>query len=316
MEREWERLQGYLAARGDRMTRSSPWPGMTLVYWDLTADRDVVPDLPWEQTLAIHHCRSGRLGWQMPRGTSVFLGPGDHAVHSMADSAGAVLTLPNGTYEGLSLFLDLSVFSEVVPDLLAGTGLTAAGLREKFCRGQVAAFAGNEESDQLFRGFYDRPPRLREAYRKLKTAELLLYLWQKEDRQDLSAYSAEQIAIIRAVHDGLTQHLDRRVTIEALARQYHMNQTTLKRVFKAVYGNSVAAHMKEHRMEQAAHALLETEQSVAEIARSVGYDSQSRFSKAFQETFSVLPTEFRRNHRRAEGTVEHPVFFLEKEKKD
>ncbi len=299
MERVLEHLQEQLVSRGDRMTRSTPWPGVELVYWQLASESYPGALPPWEHILVVDHCRSGRLGWQTARGTSIFLGPGDHAVHSLADCAGSAATLPNGTYEGLSLFLDLDRLSETSIDLLAGTGLTGAQLREKFCQGLAAAFAGNEESDQLFRGFYDQPPRLREAYQKIKTVELLLYLWQKEAQPDLalSAYSADQIATIRAIHDSLTERLDHRVTIEALAKQYLMNQTTLKRVFKAVYGNSVAAHMKEHRMEAAARALLETEQSVAEIARAVGYDSQSRFSKAFQETFSMLPTEFRRNHR-------------------
>ena len=66
---------------------------------------------------------------------------------------------------------------------------------------------------------------------------------------------AEQVKIIREIHDDLAQHMDRRVTIEELAHRYLINPTTLKTVFKEVYGSSLAAHMKEHRMERAA-ALL------------------------------------------------------------
>ena len=66
---------------------------------------------------------------------------------------------------------------------------------------------------------------------------------------------AEQVKIIREIHDHLTEHMEQRVTIEELARQYLINPTTLKTVFKEVYGSSLAAHMKEHRMEKAA-ALL------------------------------------------------------------
>ena len=105
---------------------------------------------------------------------------------------------------------------------------------------------------------------------------------------------AEQVKIIREIHDDLAQHMDRRVTIEELSRKYLMNTTTLKRCFKQVYGETIAAHMKKHRMEQAASLLLKTQNDIAAIAQAVGYESQSRFTAAFKETYGELPTEYRR----------------------
>lgn len=109
---------------------------------------------------------------------------------------------------------------------------------------------------------------------------------------------AQLSATVRAIHDELTDHMDRHITIEDLSRRYWMNPTTLKAAFKAVYGDSIAAHRKRHRMERAAQLLLETDKSVAEIARAVGYESQSRFSAAFRDAYGLLPSRFR-----ARGTV-------------
>nr|WP_278245586.1 AraC family transcriptional regulator [Clostridium sp. D5] len=92
------------------------------------------------------------------------------------------------------------------------------------------------------------------------------------------------------------ENINTRCTIESLAKRYLMNPTTLKTVFKGIYGNSIAAHMKEHRMEQAAKLLLETQDSIAQIAQSVGYDSQSKFTAAFKNYFHTLPTEYRKSH--------------------
>ena len=100
--------------------------------------------------------------------------------------------------------------------------------------------------------------------------------------------------IIRHVHNELTANLAERVTIEELSRKYLMNTTTLKRCFKQVYGETIAAHMKKHRMEQAASLLLKTQNDIAAIAQAVGYESQSRFTAAFKETYGELPTEYRR----------------------
>ncbi len=105
---------------------------------------------------------------------------------------------------------------------------------------------------------------------------------------------AEQVKIIREIHDHLMEHMEQRVTIEELSHRYLINPTTLKTVFKEVYGNSLAAHMKEHRMEKAAALLRETDMSVAEIAGQVGYESQSKFTAAFKEQFGQLPTAYRR----------------------
>ena len=47
-------------------------------------------------------------------------------------------------------------------------------------------------------------------------------------------------------------------------------------------------------MEEAARLLTATQDDVAAIARAVGYESQSRFTAAFKETYGELPSEYRR----------------------
>lgn len=108
-------------------------------------------------------------------------------------------------------------------------------------------------------------------------------------------YQIEPVEIVREIHDHLLENIDQKTTIEELSKQYHINPTTLKAVFKSVYGTSLAAHMKEHRMEQAAKLLKETDISIAEVAQAVGYDSQSKFTAAFKTVFQILPSEYRRH---------------------
>ena len=107
---------------------------------------------------------------------------------------------------------------------------------------------------------------------------------------------AQQVQLIRQIHDYLLTHMEQRITIEELTHLYPINPTTLKEVFKDVYGTSIAAHLKKHRMEKAAQLLRETDESVAEIARAVGYESQSKLTAAFKEYFGVLPKEYRKTH--------------------
>ena len=109
-------------------------------------------------------------------------------------------------------------------------------------------------------------------------------------------FQASQEEIIRNVHNYLIEHISERITIETLSREFLMNTTTLKTVFKKVYGTTIAAHMKQHRMELAAGLLLKTQNEIASVAQAVGYESQSRFTAAFKEAYGELPTEYRRRH--------------------
>lgn len=109
---------------------------------------------------------------------------------------------------------------------------------------------------------------------------------------------SEQIEIVREIHDRLTGQMGERITIEELSKQYLINPTTLKTAFKSVYGNSIAAHIKEHRMEQAAKLLRQSDKTIAEIAQAVGYDSQSKFAAAFKASFGILPRAYRKNHQK------------------
>ena len=106
------------------------------------------------------------------------------------------------------------------------------------------------------------------------------------------------IETIRAVHDYLTQHLSSRVTIDELSRRFLMNPSTMKALFKSVYGSSLASHIREHRMQHAAKLLLEGDENVAQVARAVGYESQSKFSTEFHKAFGVLPTEYRKSQKK------------------
>lgn len=112
--------------------------------------------------------------------------------------------------------------------------------------------------------------------------------------QKTGGLQGSQEEIIHQVHEYLVEHLSERITIEELSRKFLMNPTTLKRAFKTSYGSSIASHIKEHRMELAEKLLTEGEKSISEIASAVGYESPSRFTTAFRETYGMLPTEYRK----------------------
>ena len=137
-------------------------------------------------------------------------------------------------------------------------------------------------------------------YLRLKLQELLLDLEGLESGgRELTRYGSQQTARIQEIPAAsLTEHLDRRYTIEELSQQaYLLNTSTLKEVFKAVYGLPIATYMKEYRVRRAMELLRESGGSIAAIAAAVGYESQGKFTRAFKDVTGQLPTEYRREHR-------------------
>ena len=134
---------------------------------------------------------------------------------------------------------------------------------------------------------------------KLKVQELLLFLdmLDLENTKRLNQYVSGQVETIKEIHSLMTSDLKRHYTIEELSKQYLMNTTTLKSVFKAVYGMPIASYMKEYRMKLASNMLLQEDKSISEIAAAVGYKSQSKFTSAFRDIFQILPTAYQKLYR-------------------
>ena len=109
--------------------------------------------------------------------------------------------------------------------------------------------------------------------------------------------SASQEEIIRNVHDYMVEHLSERLTIEALSREFLMNTTTLKAVFKKVYGTS---HRRAHEGApdgaRRPHACAKRRTTSVRSPAPSADESQSRFTSAFRECYGVSPGEYRRAH--------------------
>lgn len=282
---------------GSKHERISLFAGIELFYTDISTDSLTIQHEALEHIMQINYCRAGQVVWKTQNGNNIFLNPGDFSVHTLAVCMDSALLFPTGQYKGLTISVNLQEMSLHPLELIAEADIFNGQLREKFYLNNAVAFlTGNEQSESIFSAFYSQPEKLRLPYQRVKVLELFLFLARMEvsSQNRLMEYPSEQIKIVREIHGQLLQHMERRITIEELSKQFLINPTTLKAAFKSVYGTSLAAHIKKHRMEQAAKMLRETDMSIAEIAQAVGYESQSKFTTAFKAFFQVLPREYRK----------------------
>ena len=89
--------------------------------------------------------------------------------------------------------------------------------------------------------------------------------------------------------------------LEDLATACAMSRTTFAERFRTVAGVSPLAYLTDWRMRLAEQALrAEVGRSVALIARSVGYTSESAFTNAFKRATGVSPKAYRTSRSRAQ----------------
>jgi AraC-type DNA-binding domain-containing proteins len=90
----------------------------------------------------------------------------------------------------------------------------------------------------------------------------------------------------------LVARLDEAPSLEALAKQVGLSETTLKRGFRQVFGSTVYEYLRIARMEKARTLLQSGEATVIEAASLVGYSNPSNFAAAFRRQFGLNPKEY------------------------
>jgi AraC-like DNA-binding protein len=74
-----------------------------------------------------------------------------------------------------------------------------------------------------------------------------------------------------------------------------MSRSAFALRFKELLGQAPLEYVTEWRMQKAVRLLQQPEKKLFEIARSVGYESDAAFSKAFKRVLGVTPGEHRQN---------------------
>lgn len=297
---EERRFSGNLCGKG--MTSIyTVFPGVEAYMHCFFADKISFSHNPMKNIIQINHCRSGRLGWKMENGLSIYMGNGDLSLHMLDACAESEMSLPLGFYEGISVSIDINVFSKNLPSILEETKIDIKQLSYKYCgNGKNTAITRQDKIDYIFSALYNLPQNLRIPYFRLKVQELLLFLSISDfsEEQELNQYHSEQVELIKEIHNQLINNLDKRFTIEELSKKYLINTSSLKSIFKSVYGLPIAAYMKEYRMKYAAELLSANNNNIANIAAVVGYSSQSKFTKAFKDIMQISPAAYRKQYRK------------------
>ncbi|MDR1963913.1 MAG: DNA-binding transcriptional regulator [Planctomycetaceae bacterium] len=100
---------------------------------------------------------------------------------------------------------------------------------------------------------------------------------------------------IRNALQYVSDHLADRFTLEHLARHIGISKRSLIRRFQDFLGHPPEKEIHMIRMNRAKELLVETDLSVAQIGRNVGYGTSEYFIRIFHRQFGVTPNLFRKS---------------------
>lgn len=103
----------------------------------------------------------------------------------------------------------------------------------------------------------------------------------------------------------INQHYNENLTLETIARKFHLNPSYLCTKLKKETGLSFIQYMQKTRIANACRLLSMTNMRVSEICTSIGYDDIKYFEKIFRKYTTQNPISYRKISRQ---------FFQEKDK--
>lgn len=85
----------------------------------------------------------------------------------------------------------------------------------------------------------------------------------------------------------------RHYTISEIALHINFSPSKLKTGFKTIYGTGLYQYLRKKRMERGKYLLENSEKTLKEISRLLGYKYSNNFSTSFKKDFGKAPGEWR-----------------------
>ncbi|MFP4353766.1 MAG: substrate-binding domain-containing protein [Phycisphaerae bacterium] len=116
------------------------------------------------------------------------------------------------------------------------------------------------------------------------------------ERASTDVFPYEDPAVARAMRFA-RDHLADPAGVDDMAAEVGVSASTLHRRFVAATGRAPGAALRSLRIERARHRLIETNDSLLQIALDCGFGGAAQFSREFRKALHTSPSQFRRDNR-------------------
>jgi transcriptional regulator GlxA family with amidase domain len=127
--------------------------------------------------------------------------------------------------------------------------------------------------------------------------ELVLFLRRPGGQDQISVSLAAQASHTKAVHElqvWMVEHLERPLSVDALADRVAMSARNFTRVFAQEVGTTPAHYLRQLRVEAARRRLEQSDESLTRVANACGFRSVDVMRRAFLGALGTTPLRYRR----------------------
>ena len=111
--------------------------------------------------------------------------------------------------------------------------------------------------------------------------------------EEFAQDDSRECGIVRRYID---EHFKESITLDQLAELAHINKYYLVHAFRKTYGTSPINYLISRRIQESRFLLTNSNHSLSQIARILGFSSLSYFSQSFHRAEGVSPMEYRKLH--------------------
>lgn len=146
--------------------------------------------------------------------------------------------------------------------------------------------------------YFDNPELVNEDLLMLKLKEIILLLLQTDDHSNIEQILSSLFSpSTQAFKQVVESHIYADLTIEDLSQIANYSVSSFKREFQKLYNDTPANYFRNRKLEKAAELLRVSDQRIAEVAFSCGFNELPYFSKCFKDRYKVSPSAYRDSHR-------------------
>lgn len=119
----------------------------------------------------------------------------------------------------------------------------------------------------------------------------------RESALSVSNVQEEQsLSFVNQAKRYIDENYNRELTLDDVSRVVNISSYYFSKVFKDETGENFIDYLTRLRIDQAKKLLLNTDKSMKEIAKEVGYSDPNYFSRNFKKYTGKTPTEFAKNN--------------------
>lgn len=101
---------------------------------------------------------------------------------------------------------------------------------------------------------------------------------------------------IQQVNQIIDQHLDDKQLLQLLEKKCQLSSSQIYRKIKQKTGHSPSIHVQHKRLQQAHLWIQQSDVTIAEIAKMVGFRQLAYFSRCFSKFYGYSPISLRKEY--------------------